>query len=734
MHLALNEEQELLRDTFAQLFSTESSPERVRAAEETGFDEALWKHLVETGAIGIRVPEDAGGAGATLFDAVLLAEQAGRHLVSAPLVEGIAVSSALSKVAAASGVLAEAVAGSRILSLALREGSGAQLVPGGAVADAVLGLDGDALVLASCDTRTAKLPNLAGAALAEWDLAVGERTILASGAEARDVWERAREEWRLLTATLLGGIGRRALEIGAAYSVDRVQFDRPIGSFQAIAHPLADSAMEIEGGQVLVWRAVESIARGRDDAATLVALALGWLADAVPRGAHRALHTHGGYGLSLEYDIQLYHRRAKTTALLAGSPGDAYLAGADRAFRGVATGLPEFGPGELGIDFGLGEKAEEFRAEVRAFLAAHPVSEEHRVRRHSFEGHDPEFHRAMAKAGLLFASWPTEYGGQNRDPWETSALAQELERAGRTVYTISTTRMVAETLMKFGSEVLKREVLPRIAAGEALCSLGYTEPGSGSDVAAAVTRAVRDGDEWVINGQKMFTSGADIGDYVFLLTRTNTEVRKHQGLTMFLVPLDTPGVDIQPIHTLSDERTNATYYSDARVPDRYRVGEIDGGWSVIGYALKIEHGSGVSGGTFEMMSMIDTVVAWAREHGRLDNERMREGLGFALAEAEVAGSLVLRGSWCGITGQPDRGENTMGACIRKRAFVDVADRLMALTAPDSVLSRGAASAIGGGALEFGYRHGTALAIYGGTEEILKSIVAQTALGMPRSRS
>src|SRR5262249_47712119 len=157
---------------------------------------------------------------------------------------------------------------------------------------------------------------------------------------------------------------------------------------------------------------------------------------------------------------------------------------------------------------------------------------------------------------------------------------------------------VGATLIRHASDELKREVLPRILAGEAVFSLGYTEPGSGSDVAAAKTRAARDGDHWVIDGQKMVTSGAHLAQYGFLLARTDPSAAKHKGLTMFLVPLDTAGVEIQPVHTLSGERTNVTYYNGVRIPDRYRVGGVNGGWAVIGYALEIEHGTGLVAGTY----------------------------------------------------------------------------------------------------------------------------------------
>jgi alkylation response protein AidB-like acyl-CoA dehydrogenase len=302
------------------------------------------------------------------------------------------------------------------------------------------------------------------------------------------------------------------------------------------------------------------------------------------------------------------------------------------------------------------------------------------------------------------------------------------------------TRLVGETLMKFASEDVKREVLPKLARGEALCSLGYTEPGSGSDVAAAQTRAVREGDEWVINGQKMFTSGAELTQYIFLLTRTNPTAKKHRGLTMFLVPTDTPGLEVQPIHTLSGERTNATYYTGVRVPDAFRVGEVDQGWAVVGYALHLEHGAGGgSTGALTVSHMIERAVDWARRRRRggrpaLEDARVRETLAWAAAQAEVLTSLGRRALWAGATGKPDRGEGAMRTTFEKLATLDVASRLMDVTAPESVLQRGAPGAIDDGALEFGYRLGTANAIYGGTAEILKSIVAQAALGMPRSRS
>ena len=329
-------------------------------------------------------------------------------------------------------------------------------------------------------------------------------------------------------AAALTGLAWRALEIAAAYATERRQFDRPIGAFQGIAHPLADAATDVEGARLLTWYTVWSIARETEAAASLVPLCLAWAARSATRAVARALHTHGGYGLSLEYDIQLYHRRGKAWALAAGDPRDLFVLGAERRWDGAAgVALPA--AGDPHIEFAFSAEAEAVRPVARRFFEEN-LTPEVRARMHfSWDGHDPVMQRKLAEAGLLFPTWPREYGGLEADPWQASVIREEFVRAGWTQHATGTTGLVADTVLAFGSEELKREVLPRIARGEATCALGYSEPGSGSDVAAAQTRAVRDGDHWVIDGQKMFTSGAHLAEYVFLLTRTDRRRRQAQG-------------------------------------------------------------------------------------------------------------------------------------------------------------------------------------------------------------
>jgi alkylation response protein AidB-like acyl-CoA dehydrogenase len=743
VNFRLADEQELLRESFEELFAAESSPERVRAAEPQGFDPGLWKQLVETGAAFMRVPEALGGSGAGLVDAALVCELAGRHLASAPLAESIAASRLLAEIpgAAARAALARIVAGSAIATLAVAQTwDGADpLVPGAAVADLVLGLDADALILVPVERSGQAEPpaNLGCAPFARIRVHrdVPGAVVLLDGREARRAFEAAREEWKLLTAALVGGIARRALEIAAAYASERVQFGRAIATFQGIAHPLADAVTAVEGARLLWLEAIWAISRGDPRAAAFVSMAFAFTAEAAAEATSRSLHVHGGYGLSVEYDIQLYFRRGRAAALAAGSASAELQEVARRLFERADVALPP--AGEVAIDFGFDADAETLRAEVRAFLAE-KLTPELRARAHfSWDGHDAGFQQQLAAAGFAYPHWPRAYGGRDGNAYETYVVRKELTRVGWTEYAITTTGIIAEAVMKFGSEAVKRDVLPRVARGEAIFSMGYTEPSAGSDVASVSTRSVRQDDgDWVIDGQKMFTSGAHLAQYVFLLTRSNPNVPKHRGLTLFLVPLDTPGIEIQPVHTVGDERTNITYYSGVHVSDHHRIGEVDGGWAVLAYALEIEHGGGF---VLYQRELLEAAVAWARATWRagqpvLADPRARERLARAAIHTEISQALELRSLWNGAEHLADRGEGAMAKLFSSERLATDARDLLDLAAPDSLLARGAPGAAGDGRIEFSYRHAAGTRIYGGSSEIMRSVIAQQALGMPRSRS
>ena len=322
MDLALSEDQELIRETFRGFCEQESGIEVVRAAEPLGFSPELWKKLGPTGAVGMGVAEADGGGGAGLLEMALVAEELGRALAPVPFVEAAVAARALAA-AGAKAALERVIDGSWLPTLALHPLASApdQLVPAGAVADLALGLDGDALVaLPRPQPGPAAVSNHACAPLARWPLASLRREVLVRGPAAREAFARAHDEWKLMTAAALVGLAREALRIAAEYAKGRVQFGQPIGSYQGIAHPLADRATEIDGAGLLVQEAIWAFEAEPARAPALASMAFAFAAETASRTASFGLHTHGGYGFTLEYDIQLFYRRAKAWPLVAGSP------------------------------------------------------------------------------------------------------------------------------------------------------------------------------------------------------------------------------------------------------------------------------------------------------------------------------------------------------------------------------------------------------------------------------
>lgn len=723
MKLHLSESQTLLKDTVVRLFADESTPERVRAAEKTGFDPSLWQQLVDMGIIAMRAsgPEDGGS---TLLDAAIVAEEAGRRLASAPVVESMV----------ATALLARAGAQPRngIVTLALTpvEPGRPQIVPAGAIADAILALDGEELVAIDRSTGVAMAKNIADSPLAVIDLSSAGRKVLATGQNAKKLYQAAVEEWKVLTAASLAGLGRQALQMAAAYSVERVQFGKPIGTFQGIAHPLANSATDIDGAQLLVWRAIWSIAQGHDDAAAAVSMAYWWAGQAVEGAIQHSVRTFGGYGLSLEYDIQLYFRRAKLLSLLAGNPQTELDAVADRLWSRAKVSLPV--AGDVEIEFGFGEQAEAYAAELRAFVVGNMTDDVKKKIHHSTSGHHPGFHKKMAEAGYAFPD--ISVGGQApRSRYEVMAAAPLWEDLNWTRTPTSVTEFVANMTQLWSQPDAKAEILGAILRGEALGALGFSEPGSGSDVFGARFSAVRDGDDWVMNGQKMFTTNAHNANYILMLTRTDSSGKKHEGLTMFVMPLNEPGVEIHPVYTLQDERTNIVYWTDVRIADKYRIGDVGDGARVMSSALGFEHGG--AGYHAAQTAMVKHAVAWARkprfnDGAPIGDPTVRRVLAKAATRSEVAEVLCRRQIWADVEGIHDPSFGPMAKMFTTDTMYEDGSALVAVAAPASLV-RGLDHDLD--MVEVTMRRALAMTIYGGTSEVHRSIIAEKSLGMPKSR-
>ena len=370
------------------------------------------------------------------------------------------------------------------------------------------------------------------------------------------------------------------------------------------------------------------------------------------------------------------------------------------------------------MDFSEVELSDEdraFRAELRDFLESVVTDEVIRRDRETGENFDETVHLALGAAGYLERDWRTEADGGftavQRRVWEL-----EIGRAQTPWFHWGTTAMVATAVNEFGSDQLKDEVLPKVLSGHYRLCLGYTEPEGGSDVATCKTRAVRDGDGWIINGAKMFTSNAHNARYVYLITNTDPGAPKHQSLTMFLVPLDSPGVEIQPIRTVDGDRTNLTFYSDVRIDDRYRVGPVNGGWSVLREALNAEHGtvdrddsglSKIAVMTEHALLLADEVDRLAGVCGdRLDDGSVAYRLGRSVARLEAALSTPAM----------------FGRVAIAQTLRDVTPDLMDIAGtPAAVPSELSA--------EYLFRLASPMGIYGGTLDVFRNMIAQHALGL-----
>jgi alkylation response protein AidB-like acyl-CoA dehydrogenase len=386
------------------------------------------------------------------------------------------------------------------------------------------------------------------------------------------------------------------------------------------------------------------------------------------------------------------------------------------------------------MDFELPPHVVEYRSTVkriiREVVTPEVIDEMHRSG--TFNNYD--LNRALAKEGLLERAVP---GLGLGDPLELWVLFNELEKAGAPYDGISVSVMIAGVLQQVGTDEQKQRIIPTITSGESLVCMGYSEPDYGSDVASIVTRAVRDGDEWVINGAKMWTTMAHEAKWLILLTRTDTDVPKHKGLTMFILPMDTPGITVEPVPTMGTERTNATFYDNVRVPHSAVLGEVNGGWRTMGVALAFERG--VMGGTNVAVPLLRHFREWAAHHVGDDGVRLiddtvvRERLARIAIDNEVAKLLTQRSAWIAATGGLPGLEGSMTKVFATEAYQKAVRWCQQMAGPAGLLQFHEPSAAADGWIEYDARHSPVTTIYGGTSEINRNNIAERHLGLPKAR-
>jgi alkylation response protein AidB-like acyl-CoA dehydrogenase len=341
----------------------------------------------------------------------------------------------------------------------------------------------------------------------------------------------------------------------------------------------------------------------------------------------------------------------------------------------------------------------------------------------------------MGRDGWLALGWPKEYGGQARSAMDQLIFTDEATIAGAPVPFL-TINSVAPTIMAFGSDEQKKFYLPRIASGDLHFAIGYSEPGAGTDLAALRTTAVRDGDDYIVNGQKMWTSLIQYADYVWLAVRTNPEAKKHRGISMLIMPTDAAGFSWTPVHTMAGPDTSATYYSDVRVPVSNRVGEENAGWKLVTNQLNHERVALVS--AQPIFLALDQVREWAqntkdaRGARVIDSQWVQLNLARVHAKAEVL-KLI---NW-ELASSDDAAPSPADASAAKVFGTELATEayrlLMEVLGTAATLRQDSPGALLRGRVERMQRACLILTFGGGTNEVQRDIIGMVALGLPRNR-
>jgi hypothetical protein len=379
------------------------------------------------------------------------------------------------------------------------------------------------------------------------------------------------------------------------------------------------------------------------------------------------------------------------------------------------------------------EKA--LRAELRAYFSNLMTPEIYAATRDVESG--PVYRkvvRQIGRDGWLGLCWPKEYGGQGRSISEQLIFFEESRRAGAPL-PILTLNTVGPAIMRYGSEEQKQQFLPAILRGEIHVAIGYTEPDAGTDLASLKTAAVRDGDDYVINGTKCYTSGAEGADYIWLAARTDPAAVKHKGLSVFIVDTTLPGYSFAPIHTLCVVHTNMTYYDHVRVPASMMVGRPNEGWRLMTTQLNRER---ISLAAFSMSGcrLYNGVLAWARAQLAEDGRPVAEQpwAHAALAEAyyrlKAMRMMNARMAWEMDQGQLNPANASAVKVYGTEGLIDVCRLLLEVTGLVGAIQDGSPGALLQGEIEREYRIASINTFGGGSNEIQREIVAVMGLGMP----
>lgn len=643
------------KDSARDFLARENHGERIRTliADDRGVDREFWQQIAEAGWPALLVPEDHGGLGLGLAEMVAIAEEVGRSYIAEPVlpvaVQAVSLLARLPASALRDELLAGIADGSRLVGTAWQQRLGqidtvapdnasmdgdAWVLNGNYVgaqplkaADGWLALAGDAgspmLVWLPAGQSglviepQRRLDGADAGAIALSACRIEAEQILASGDKVLEWLNAALDITRIVQAAQLLGIGRQSFEATLEYMNVRVQFGKPIGSFQSLQHRMVDAYIQLQLLEYAIAQALTLVAQS-DGGLAMQASRLKVRAEQAAGLITRlAVQIHGGMGYSDESDIGLALKRA---IALSSELGNArahrsrYAGELSRSARTTEPVTPDEGVGawaSFPTDTDWDAMPEtEFRQMLRAFFARHyPEHLRHKTSRlhwHQIE----EWYKTLSAQGWIAPAWPKEYGGMALSPDKMIAYIEEQERYGVGRPPDQGLVMLGPILFRFGTAEQKAKYLPPILSGEHVWAQGYSEPNAGSDLASLRCEAVPDGDQFVVNGQKTWSTLAQDATHMFMLVRTDKTVKKQAGISFLMVDLSTPGVLVRPIKTIAgDEEYCEVFFDNVRVPKENLVGEMNQGWTISKALLGFERlFSGSPKHSQNTMGMVDKIA------------------------------------------------------------------------------------------------------------------------------
>lgn len=707
MALAITADHQALTEVARSFLTRVGSREAARSLLDEPKDAlpALWAELRKLGWLGLHLPEQYGGSGAGLPELAIVVEELGRGVAPGPFLPTVIASAVIDEAgddALRAQLLPPLAEGEMIATVGYdsrldRAPDGSVSGAGGAVLSAeladlfLLPLGDDLVVLPAADLTVTPLDGL--------DHTRRLAQVTVSGAQPKAVLVGGRAVavriGRALAAAEASGGANGTTEMAVEYAKVREQFGRVIGSFQAVKHHCANMLVRGELATAVAWDAARP-ARSADEGNFAAAIAAALALDAYRRNAELNIQVQGGIGFTWEHDAHLYLRRAAVLAQVFGSVD----AASDELLELVRAGVHR----EPSLD--LPPEAEQIRAETRAWVAANASKS------------PDELRRELASSGYLVPHWPTPYG---RAAGAVEQLVIEQEFADIELPVLGIGGWVTLTLLQHGTpEQVERWVGPSLRGELNFCQL-FSEPNAGSDAAAVQTRAQKVEGGWQINGQKVWTSGAQLANRGLATVRTDTAAKKHAGITAMVIDMHAAGVEVRPLREITGEALfNEVFFDDVFVPDADVVGEVNGGWTVARATLGNERvtigsGSSITG---------TTAVSLLRVLDRHPDEAHGRQIAQLIAREQAMKLLNVRQAARAVAGGPPGPEGNVSKLVGAEHQQRVAELGLTMSALDAVDG-------GAPALTHAYLMTRCLTIAGGTSEVIRNVIGERMLGLPR---